>query len=300
MDLNIYHLHTHSALHCGTGQSAGIVALPIARDKATHLPIVPGSSLRGVLRDKIRANEKDIEKALFGPRDIQSSEQSFAGALSLGDANLLVLPIRSLNGIVAYATCPFVLRNYANDTKISVKETPLPQPSAQQALVSNENVNVIQHDNHTELLVLEDLDISAEKDEKVQAWAKKIAEAVYSEQSDLKDEFINRFVVLSDNVFSYLSTTATELRTRIRITEKTGVVKEGALWSEENLPANAILWGVYSLSDSRDKKQELTAPELKEKLSASYTLQMGGNAGIGRGLVSLFTKKEEKETGGQE
>jgi len=36
-----FHLHALSALHVGTGQSVGVVDLPIARSRATHLPLVP-------------------------------------------------------------------------------------------------------------------------------------------------------------------------------------------------------------------------------------------------------------------
>ncbi|MCS7269380.1 MAG: RAMP superfamily CRISPR-associated protein, partial [Geminicoccaceae bacterium] len=49
-------LHALSPLHAGTGQAAGIVDLPIARMKATGIPFVPGSSIKGVLRDVRRDN----------------------------------------------------------------------------------------------------------------------------------------------------------------------------------------------------------------------------------------------------
>ena len=43
-------VHALSPLHAGTGQGAGIIDLPIAREKATGLPYLPGSSLKGTLR----------------------------------------------------------------------------------------------------------------------------------------------------------------------------------------------------------------------------------------------------------
>ena len=45
MQTKIFHLHALSALHVGTGQGVGVVDLPIARAKATNLPLVPGSAL---------------------------------------------------------------------------------------------------------------------------------------------------------------------------------------------------------------------------------------------------------------
>jgi len=59
----LYHLHALSPLHCGIGQAAGVVDLPIARSRATKLPIVPGSSLRGVLRQAIADDNDNGEPA---------------------------------------------------------------------------------------------------------------------------------------------------------------------------------------------------------------------------------------------
>ena len=69
MNTRIFHLHALSALHVGTGQGIGAVDLPIARSRATNLPLVPGSALKGVLRDEAKEkwhlNQDDIQ-ALFG------------------------------------------------------------------------------------------------------------------------------------------------------------------------------------------------------------------------------------------
>lgn len=91
-----------SPLHAGTGQAAGIVDLPIARYKATGIPFVPGSSIKGVRRDARRARaEEDSPEllAVFGPDTANAGEH--AGALVVGDARLLALPVRSFRGTFA-------------------------------------------------------------------------------------------------------------------------------------------------------------------------------------------------------
>jgi len=108
----IYHLHALSPLHCGTGQSAEVVDLPIARSRATKLPIVPGSSLRGVLRQAITQDHRKDADVLFGPRNIAGQDNIRAGALAVGDGNLLLLPVRCLAGVVSFVPSPFVLRRY--------------------------------------------------------------------------------------------------------------------------------------------------------------------------------------------
>lgn len=285
---HLYHLHTVSALHCGTGQSVGIVDLPIARARATQLPIVPGSSLRGVLRDEFAATDADAELTLFGPRNIAGSDDSYAGALAIGDAHLLLLPVRALAGIVAYASCPFVLRHYAQDSARCGIATPgIPAVDDEQAVHGKHGVNRLDGK-----LVLEDLDLalaeSPQADAWADAWAEHIATRLFAGDSEAQQDLAQRFVILSDSVFSFLAETATEVRTRIAVDPATGTVRKGMLWTEENLPAESVLWGVYALSDSRLKGDARKADELAGALARETLLQLGGKAGVGRGLTRFL------------
>ena len=98
--------HALSPLHAGTGQSIGAIDLAIARDRATQFPYLPGSSIKGSLRDVAR--QKLVQNALliklFGPETANASEH--AGALIVSDANLLLLPVRSVAGTFAWVTSP--------------------------------------------------------------------------------------------------------------------------------------------------------------------------------------------------
>lgn len=286
MQSNIYHLHALSALHCGTGQSAGIVDLPIARDRATNLPLVPGSSLRGVLRqdfaDKQSVADPKLENILFGPRSKGEDDQLHAGALALGDAHLLLFPVRALAGIVAYVTCPFILKRYKRDIKSSL---PVPVPADSEALHASNNINKINGK-----VVLEDLDMNHIPSNEAEAWATMISSSVFPDDTVAQTDLKQRFLILSDSVFSFLVETATEIRARIAINQDTGTVNKGALWYEENLPAETVLWGIYALSDSRAPKSQpqdsqLKAAELAEKIPKKLLLQLGGKAGVGRGLT---------------
>ncbi len=287
MQSRLFHLHTLSALHCGTGQSTGVVDLPIARARATQLPIVPGSSLRGVLRQEISDRDAGLAQALFGPKTIAANEKSFAGALAVGDAHLLAMPVRALAGILCYATAPFILNRYARDLQsVGVKAPNIPRAAnREQALVAPESVNLLENKR-----VLEDLDLDVRQDPKAREWATTIAALVYPDDTNGQTDFIERFAILPDDILGYLSETATELRTRISIDEQTGTVKQGALWFEEHLPAESVLWGLYALSDSNEPNQPRTVEQLLSALPVSNTLlQLGGQAGVGRGLVRLLT-----------
>ena len=286
MQARLFHLHALSALHCGTGQSAGVVDLPIARAKATKLPIVPGSSLRGVLRDAVTAKNDADAEALFGPSNVTDGAGAFAGALAVGDANLLALPVRSLGGIVCYVTSPFILGRYARDLERAGKSKPTPPPNQNEALVSSSSVNRVDRK-----VVLEDVDLTTREDESTEKWAQHIAGLLHSNDEASQRDFISRFAILPDDVMDFLSETGTEVRARVAIDSETGTVKAGALWYEENLPADSVLWGVLALSSSLRPNDDRTEDDLAHLLPRDGPLQLGGKASVGHGLVRLLTNE---------
>lgn len=282
MQQKTFHLHALSALHVGTGQSVGVVDLPIARARATNLPLVPGSALKGVLRDEF-AHHPDFDerrhKTLFGPT---SDGDAHAGALAIGDAHLLILPVRSFNGVVALATCPFILNRYARDLDL---KPALPALANEQAALPGNSLLA-----SGGKVLLEDLDLNAlSGDAATAAWAERIAAALYPDQPEWQDEFTRHFTILPDQVFSFLADTATEIRARIRIDDSTRTVASGALWYEENLPAEAVLWGVIGISRSRNKDDDAAAADLAALLPRkALAMQIGGKHTVGRGLCRFL------------
>lgn len=297
----LFHLNNLTALHVGTGQGVGVVDLPIARSKATNLPIVPGSAIKGVLRDEIFwhlkshdlykhiTNQDEQEKSikqvihtLFG----KDKDADHAGAVAFGDANLLILPIRCFSGTVAYVTCAYILKQYQRDIVSDLKTPDNPKDIAQ---ITHDSVLVFQDNT----IALEDLDIQSKQSNNAQDWAQFIAKQLYPDgvtnAQEWREEFIKRFVVVPDNIFSFLADTATEIRTRIRIDRETGIVQEGALWVEENLPAESVLWGVLGVSQSRDKHTKMSEKQLAQLLpKEEINIKIGGKQTVGRGFCRLL------------
>ena len=289
MNTRIFHLHALSALHVGTGQGIGAVDLPIARSRATNLPLVPGSALKGVLRDEAKekwhVSEDDIQ-ALFGSQ--ADKENIHAGAAAFGDAHLLLLPIRSFAGTVAFATCPFILQRYARDVRGILPESPKVPALKDSASVPDNTVLRVSGSQ----IALEDLDIDSETGTEAKQWAEHIAAAVYPENmansEAWREQLCQRFIILPDSTFSFLADTATEIRMRIRIDRETRIVKEGALWSEENLPAESVLYGILAVDKSRSKSNLKSANQLSRLIPAGETqIQIGGKHTVGRGLCRL-------------
>lgn len=283
MHSKLFHLHALSALHVGTGQSVGVVDLPVARARATNLPLVPGSALKGVLREELQPPVVDDRRhrTLFGPESTLDGD-AHAGALAVGDAQLLILPIRSFNGVVAFATCRFILDRYARDMGSRAPAAPTLREG--QAAVTRGS----QLAPRGSKVLLEDLDLDP-LEGAADDWAGTIAGALYPGQPEWQEQFRQRFAVLPDAVFSFLADTATEIRARVRIDDKSRTVARGALWYEENLPAETVLWGVLGVSDSRNRQDEAKADELVRALpDKELHLQVGGKHTIGRGLCRFL------------
>ncbi len=286
MKTELFHLHALSALHVGVGQAVGTVDLPIARAKATHLPLVPGSALKGVLRDEFIGNPD--QTLLFGPERISDAESAHAGAVAFGDAHLLLLPVRSLAGVMAWATCPFVLTRYAADARrAGVQNLPEVPKIAAGKVGLAATTDLILTGNK---VVFDDLDLDAEAG-KADAWAAHFAQCLFAGDEDSANTFAPNFALLSDSDLGFLADTGTEIRARIRVNDETGTVAKGALWYEENLPAESVLWGILGIGPGRTREPcdaQSTAQRLREGVGHGKLLQIGGKATVGRGLVRFL------------
>lgn len=289
MSAHLYFVHALSPLHAGTGQDSGVVDLPIAREKATGIPYLPGSSIKGVLRDK--AGDSDLTNVLFGPKTDNASE--FAGSLQIADARLLLLPVRSLRGTFAWVTSPYILSRFIRDAKDTThKNAPTPPNVAEGSCdivpTSALKVNIKQN---TSKVVLEELDLDLKSD-KAQEWSTWLKKHLFP-QDDLiwPDMLEERLCIVSDNTFRFLLTTSIEIIARNRLDPQTKTVVSRQLWYEEALPTESILYGLAVLSPTSKVKanSDYEQAKLLGRLNelAKNAMQFGGKATIGRGLCRL-------------
>lgn len=282
MRSKIFWIHALSPVHVGSGRGLGYIDLPIVREKVTNFPYIPGSAVKGVLADWHDASddkkrEKDsMKSAAFG---ISGDDASNSGSIVFTDARLVCLPIRSMFGTFAWCTSPTVLRRLQRDLKNAGETTELiiPSPGAEQGLHVDGSVLVSE-----QKILLEDIDVTAATDGAANAWAELIAARIFAENE--RTDFVKRFVILPDDVFNFLCETGTEVVAHIKIDSKTKTVARGALWYEESLPAEAILFGVTwcdKVYGGKHSPDELLA----QYASGEKTLQFGGKATTGKGIV---------------
>ena len=295
----VFYIHTISPMHVGSGSDLGIVVMPIQREGHTGFPKIEGSSLKGSIREAFENKNKtnltnllkiymtfgydntNVEHLLPAVKTAFEDNQEFAGALGFSDARILLFPIKSAKGIFAWITCPSVLDRFVNDLKISKNEQTF--EIKENTITENSKINIDENS-----VILEEYQISITKDENTQ----EIAEFLSKELNNKEIE--EKLIILDDNDFKDFITLSTEVITRTKINNQTGVVKDGALFTEEYLPSETIMYSLALASPIMAKDitqiQNLkTDDEVMSFFTSTIppTIQIGGNATIGKGIVSI-------------
>lgn len=280
MNTRLLFVHALSPLHAGTGQSIGAVDLAIARDRATDHPYLPGSSIKGSLRARSNALRSDTAR-VFGPETANASDH--AGVLLFGDANLLLLPVRSAAGTFAWATSRLLLAKYARDAREAALETPgqLPNPATEAECMVTKATKLLVKVDKTEKVVFEDLDFTPKKDEDAAAWAKHLGELLF-EDEEWRTLLNERLCVVHDDVMTFLARHGTDVVTRIQLDSEKKTVKKGALWTEENLPVETVLVGLVAAQAVAGAASPKEAFDALDEV-AKGAVQLGGKASVGRG-----------------
>lgn len=292
-------------LHAGSGNDLGFVDLPIQRERHTDFPKVEGSSLKGCIREAFedleeidlngsRLTEKDKReeavKLAFGPEE----GDLHAGALGFIDARILLFPVKSMKSVFAWITCPRVLERFKNDLLLSgFKDLPeLPE------------ANTVPYDSSLlfegDKVILEEYTFNVKKPaegDECTRFAQWLADKVFPSCEEYKywsEKMKKDIVVLSNDDFRDFVNLSTEIVTRTRIDSDTGTVQGGALFTEEYLPAESVLYSLALASPifsenkgvfgNKDKKEEEMILEYFTK-NLPGVIQLGGNTTLGKGII---------------
>jgi CRISPR-associated protein Cmr4 len=279
MQTQILSLFSRTPVHVGAGNSVGAVDSPVMRERHTRIPIVPGSSLKGVLRNLWESGTDETCRLFGNEQSEKDKDKVCAGTLLIGEARVLAFPVRSAKGGFAWITCPLALARYKRDAGADFT---VPEIAPETCLASSD----ICLDGK---VVLEEycLNATGECD-------------VWTGLKDLSDDVVwgdlgQRFAVVSDEMFSYFVEQACDVVTRVRIDDATGVVASGALFNQENVPSETMFYAVIAAQPRRgatsaDKSLEKLAAKLDE---IGNLIQVGGDETIGLGYCSVALKGGE-------
>jgi CRISPR-associated protein Cmr4 len=291
METRMILVHAMSPLHAGTGQSLGAIDLPIARERPTGVPLLPGSSIKGALRARSAGRDAQKTRDVFGPDTAAASEHS--GSVQFSDAHLLLLPVRSVRGTFAWVTSPFLIRRFARGAREAGLDLgPLPAaPPDGCCCVLSQALQVPAGEGNK--VIFEDLDFSVDdtQEERLRAFADRLGEVLFPPSSpdwqEWRQSLADRLCLLSDDLMSFVLETATEVTAHIRLDDEAKTVARGALWYQESLPAETVLCGIAVASQVKavNGRLDRTAAELLDHV-ASLTaglVQLGGKATVGQG-----------------
>lgn len=272
MKTTILGLLAETFIHPGAeSTSGGAIDNPVNREASTQYPYVPGSGVKGAMREKARLawNEKDADArivACFGKQDS-------AGHILPFDAKLLLLPVRSLNSQYRWLTCPLLLERYLRDLKFCGQDAPfaLPTVSPKQALSAGlGNLFLEEQIFELEGSVPEDICTALQR-------------LMPHESTGQRLE--SQLCILHNEDFQWFASYGLPVVARNQLNPDTKQSEN--LWYEENIPPDSLF---YCLVPERE---EVEHPEIGELFKDHPYLRLGGNETVGQGWFAVAVRTAE-------
>lgn len=307
-----------SPVHVGSGTELGLVDLPIQREKHTGFPKIESSGIKGCFREAFESPAvKERLRGFLGNGSADDSrlkrliDQVFgpdqgdlhSGALGFTDGRLIAFPVKSMKGVFAWITCPHAVEKLRSELAMTdIHDMPVSPPEN----TVTEKSNVVFDRDGSNKVVLEEYTFQVEKDTSCSAFAEWLANAIFGavegagdSMTYWRDRMKNNLVVLPNDDFRDFVELSTEVVARTRIDPETGTVAKGALFYEEYLPQESVLYTlalaapIYQKKEAKDDyfkregKDEAALVLELFKECVPDVIQIGGNATIGKGLVRL-------------
>ncbi|HET9227769.1 MAG TPA: type III-B CRISPR module RAMP protein Cmr4 [Thermoanaerobaculia bacterium] len=297
-DIGVLGLYAETSLHCGAEGGTGYVDLPVQRERHTLYPVIPGSTLKGVLSDELRGELQDDDHlAVFG-RYIEAPEGGVAstspGKVSFGDGILIAFPVRSSQAPLHWVTCPFALERAfrALNATVEVPEDPGPNRAwARQGgtvLLEELRLECIPHPGFFE-------GESAGLSRLLALFPGEARGFSYT-----RGLFPDRLLIVSNQYFKHLVETGTEVLTRIKLnalgttTNLEGEQyehlsswdRQGNLFVEEVVPPETLFLAAI-------RGEGAWKAPLRKSFEGRPVIRLGGDETIGRGVTHLtFVARE--------
>ncbi len=271
MNTKLLTIFTRTPLHVGCGSSVGAVDQPVARERHTRFPIIPGSAIKGVLADLWLENHKRNSdgKCYFGEDDCKADAK--AGTLAFGEARLLAFPVRSAKGCFAFVTSPLCLERFNRDAGIDLA---VPKLEAGQICLAGSDVTFAERG----AVVLEEYRFE-KKGEFPVDWAERLCSLA---DDAVLNGGLNRFVLVHDEDMTFFAENACQISQHVSIDSKTGTAAEGKLFNQEEVPSESLFYApITELCSDVDYVPFMT------KMASSPLIQFGGKGTTGIGYCSV-------------
>ena len=275
-DFRVGYLYSLAPIHCGGEGDLGNIS-EIAREVHTNFPYIPGSSLRGSLRNEVVEYQgKETADRLFG-QELTDGKMG-VHQIWFGDARLLWVPMRTMSvkgkDVFTWVSCPTLLRDCA--------------------LINRRNF-----DSFSDLAGA----VGSRKDTYMVADARVEVEAMTTEQKQsiamddnwsislgaaTKSHWENNRIILPDNDFQVLMEHA--LWTQVR-----NIISEGSadmFWTDVCIPRDTIFYYPWGYNIAKNEPIESSDHDAMTEILTGL-IQVGGQANVGRGWVQSWISNDE-------
>lgn len=297
-------LYAMTPLHPGASGARGEIDLPVQKEAHTGWPMCFASGIKGAWREAASQkrnrnasilNTNDI-LAVFG-REVRVADDTGAedatpqqaGALAVTDAQILLLPVRSLSSAFKWVTCPGVLQRFLSTCELMglaaiTEGLAVPMAFGEDALCANEAAPDAK-------VLLEEFACTL-KQHDLMPWVELL--------SKLSGQTIERLqrdlLVLSDEVFTYYCEFGLEVQAHVRLEPGTKTVTGGMLWWEETLSRDTLLYATPAgFAALRLSGKNILDAALSVIAQQNHTLRLGGNESLGMGWCKVAAMHAPKE-----
>ncbi len=271
MTTKLMTIFTRTPLHVGCGASVGAVDAPIIRERHTHFPVIPGSSIKGVLSDLwVEDFQRTDEGKIYFGEDNNKAEAK-AGKLAFGEAKLLAFPVRSAKGCFAFVTSPLCLERFKRDYKLDLS---IPELKQGQTCLAGSDVVFAEQ----KAVILEEYRFE-NCNEFPAEWAKIL--------TTLADDAVlnggkNRFVLINDEDMKFFAENACQISQYVSINSQTGTAEEHKLFNQEEVPSETLFYASITELD-----KSVNYEGFINKFKEISLIQFGGKGTTGIGYCSV-------------
>ncbi|WGD28400.1 type III-B CRISPR module RAMP protein Cmr4 [Ancylobacter sp. WKF20] len=297
MTRSLWWLNAETSIHVGSASTASLIDQPVARESTTGYPFIPGSGLKGALRDAWRFSlvSKPAAVNLKEADSHQDIKEFFgvaegAGSILISDGRLLLLPMRSLNHAFVWTTCPYLIKRYARDMEfcgLSLDNQFIPplQPADHECFITHADD---EKEKLKDNIWIEDHRLTCQR-----------SDIPWNSLAPLRDESQETYsgppvVVVSDRLFGHFARSRLPVRMRNQLNPDSKTVKTGHLWSEEALPPETVLYTILSdrLPSATNAAGASALSRFEVELEKIKHVQVGANETVGEGWLRVQPWRE--------
>ena len=271
-DFRVGYLYSLAPIHCGGEGDLGNIS-EITREVHTNFPYIPGSSLRGSLRNEVESYQnQEVANRLFG-QELTDGKMG-VHQIWFGDARLLWVPMRTMSvkgeDVFTWVSCPTLLRDCA-----LISQRTFDGFAALTGAVGSRKDIYMVADARVEVEAMTEEQIRSI--ELTENWSSSLGD-------DTKSQWRNNRIVLPDNDFQVLMEHSLWTQVRNVIADTGGA---GIFWTDVCIPRDTIFYYAWGYSVAKNDPIQAADCEAMQEILTGL-IQVGGQANVGRGWVQSW------------